>query len=116
MHGDEWGGNFQNSNADAVYVIDFEDAIFSDASNPETVVRVGGDLSSRIFSSMKDESQKFLPLRLECFCCSIGRLLAAIVQYHARHGELEKDCWIKLSVSFKFTSTNFGNKHLKEGN
>lgn len=92
VHGDEWGGNFlvTTPHADAVYVIDFEDAIFSDANNPETVVRVGGDLSSRIFSSSKDENQKFLPIGLSVFA-SIGRLLAAIVQYHARHGELEKD-------------------------
>tara|TARA_B100001564_G_C20669827_1_gene685664 strand:+ start:5399 stop:9262 length:3864 start_codon:yes stop_codon:yes gene_type:complete len=91
IHGDEWGGNFLVAeNADRVYVIDFEDAIFSNANEPDKIIRVGGDLSSRIYSPGKDEDKEFAPIGLSLFA-SIGRLLAAIVQYHSRWFELRTD-------------------------
>ena len=88
VHGDEWGGNFLvTESARQVFMIDFEDAIFANANNRETVIRVGGDLSSRIYSLRKKEPQDFLPIGLSIFA-SIGRLLAAIVQFHARNQNL----------------------------
>jgi len=88
VHGDEWGGNFLVAEAARqVYMIDFEDAIFADV-NDGKVVGVGGDLSSRIFSASKNPEQEFLPIGLSLFA-SIGRTIAAIVQYHSRHEQLE---------------------------
>ena len=89
VHGDEWGGNFLVAKAAIqVYMIDFEDAIFANANKAETVLCVGGDLSSRIFSPEKNEHGKLHRIGLSVFA-SIGRLLAAIVQYHSRYDELE---------------------------
>ena len=91
VHGDEWGGNFLVAEKGRqVYVIDFEDAIYANCNEPETVIQVGGDLSSRIFSLNKDDTVTFLPIGLSLFA-SIGRLLAAIVQYHSRWLELTTD-------------------------
>ena len=89
VHGDEWGGNFLvTDNASLVYVIDYEDAIYSNVNDKDNVLSVGGDLSSRIFSPGKNEDKEFLPIGLSVFA-SIGRLLAAVVQYHSRWDELE---------------------------
>jgi len=89
VHGDEWGGNFLVAKAARqVFVIDFEDVIYADANDPENIVGVGGDLSTRIFNATKDGEQAFLPIGLGTFA-SIGRLLAAIVQYHSRNNELQ---------------------------
>ena len=91
VHGDEWGGNFLVSkSARQVFVIDFEDVIYANANDAENIVGVGGDLSSRIFNATKDGDQTFLPIGLSTFA-SIGRLLAAVVQYHSRYDELKNE-------------------------
>ncbi|MDB2333666.1 tetratricopeptide repeat protein [Candidatus Poseidoniales archaeon] len=100
VHGDEWGGNFLvTEKAEQVYVIDYEDAIYSNSNNQGEVQQVGGDLSSRIFNpekmkktedSLEDQGLDFSPIGLSVFA-SIGRLMAALVQYHSRWRELEKD-------------------------
>jgi len=91
VHGDEWGGNFLVSKfARQVFVIDFEDVIFANANDAENIVGVGGDLSSRIFNATKDGDRTFLPIGLSTFA-SIGRLLAAVVQYHSRYDELKNE-------------------------
>ena len=71
-------------------MIDFEDVIYTNANDAENIVGVGGDLSSRIFNATKDGDQTFLPIGLSTFA-SIGRLLAAVVQYHSRYDELKNE-------------------------
>jgi TolA-binding protein len=91
VHGDEWGGNFLVAEAARqVFVIDFEDVIYANANDEENIVGVGGDLSTRIFNATKDGPQTFLPIGLSTFA-SIGRLLAAVVQYHSRYNELQNN-------------------------
>jgi TolA-binding protein len=91
VHGDEWGGNFLVAKAARqVFVIDFEDVIYANANDEENIVGVGGDLSTRIFNATKDGHQTFLPIGLSTFA-SIGRLLAAVVQYHSRYNELQNN-------------------------
>ena len=97
VHGDEWGGNFLVAeDARQVYVIDYEDAIYSNSNNQGEVQQVGGDLASRIFNPEKKNQLRILwriKVRFLQTCLyPIGRLMAALVQYHSRWKKnLEKD-------------------------
>lgn len=87
VHGDEWGGNFlvRNGPYTDVFFIDFEDALYCQ-KNSGKITMVGGDLSSRIFyevKSEKDIDNRFSPYGMGV-CGSMGRLLAALIQYECR--------------------------------
>ena len=81
VHGDEWGGNFLFSEMeDSVFFIDFEDALYCEVGT-KTVIKVGGDLSSRIFYDEKSNEDDNFSIFGMGICGSMGRLLAALIQY-----------------------------------
>jgi tetratricopeptide (TPR) repeat protein len=89
VHGDEWPGNFLTSeDLQDAYFMDFEDAIFAEAKKGVSIVQsVGGDLASRIVSIKKTNDPDFTPAALNIFG-SIGRLIAAIVQFGSIQGRV----------------------------
>jgi len=92
VHGDEWPGNFLTSeDLQNAYFMDFEDALFAEAKKGgSTVQSVGGDLASRIVSKKKTKDPDFTPAALNIFG-SIGRLIAAIVQFGSIRSQVKED-------------------------
>ena len=118
VHGDEWGGNFLVKKNNDIYFIDFEDALYCQKGT-DKIEKVGGDLSSRIFYKTKESKdvEKRFSLYGLGICGSLGRLLAALIQYECRPtGTLEyhfMDAEIKPTItcfldSFSKVSGRYG--------
>jgi len=111
VHGDEWGGNFLVKKNNDVYFIDFEDALYCQKET-DKIETVGGDLSSRIFYKTKERKgvEKRFSLYGLGICGSLGRLLAALIQYECRpNGNLKgrfRDDEIKPTITCFLDSFN----------
>jgi hypothetical protein len=111
VHGDEWGGNFLVKKNNDVYFIDFEDALYCQKET-DKIETVGGDLSSRIFYKKKESKdvEKRFSLYGLGICGSLGRLLAALIQYECRpNGNLKgrfRDDEIKPTITCFLDSFN----------